>query len=67
MAPENIAMVSNFARYANAIPSSGEFLDPELATAPETNPPSNVEVRVSETCSPKFVKAVDKIWTKLRQ
>ena len=67
MAPENIAMVSNFARYANAIPASGKHLDPELATAPETNPPSDVEVRVSETCGPRFVKAVDRIWTKLRQ
>ncbi len=67
MAPENMAMVSNFARYANAIPSSSKYLEPELATAPETNPPSNVEVRVSETCSPRFVKAIDKIWTKLRQ
>lgn len=67
MAPENMAMVSNFARYSNAIPSSTKYLDPELASAPETNPPSDVEVRVSETCGPKFVKSVDKIWTKLRQ
>jgi len=67
MAPENMAMVSNFARYANAIPSSAKYLDPELATAPETNPPSDVEVRISETCGPKFVKAIDRIWTKLRQ
>ena len=67
MAPENMAMVSNFARYANAIPSSSKYLDPELATAPETNVPEGIEVRVSETCGPKFVKAIDKIWTKVRQ
>ena len=67
MAPENMAMVSNFARYANAIPSSNEFLDEALAGAPENNPPADVEVRVSETCGPKFVKALDKIWTKLLQ
>ncbi len=67
MIGENMAIVSNFARYANAIPSSAKHLDPELADAPETNPPSNVEVRVSETCGPKFVRSIDKIWTKLRQ
>lgn len=67
MAPENMALVSNFARYSNAIPESAKYVDPQLATAPETNPPGDVEVRVSETCGPKFVKAVDKIWTKLKQ
>ena len=67
MEPENMAMVSNFARYSNAIPASTEFLDPELATAPEANVPDGIEVRVSETCGPKFVKSIDKIWTKLRQ
>lgn len=64
---ENMAMVSNFARYSNAIPSSSKYLDPELASAPEVNVPDGVEVRVSETCGPKFVKSIDKIWTKLRQ
>ncbi|MDX1698461.1 MAG: extracellular solute-binding protein [Thiohalobacterales bacterium] len=67
MAPENMALVSNFARYANAIPESTQYLDPELATAPENNPPAGVEVRVSETCGPRFIKAVDKIWTGLLQ
>ena len=67
MAPENMALASNFTRSANAIPSSREYLDPILAEAPETNPPADVEVRISKTCSPKFVKALDKIWTKLRQ
>jgi spermidine/putrescine transport system substrate-binding protein len=62
---ENMAMVSNFARYSNAIPSSAEFLDPDLASAPEATVPDGIEVRVSETCGPKFVKAIDKIWTKL--
>jgi len=67
MAPENMAMVSNFARYPNAIPSSTQYMDAELASAPETNVPDGIEVRVSETCGPKFVKSIDKIWTKLRQ
>lgn len=67
MAPENMAMLSNFARYSDAIMGSTEFKDADLATAPETNVPDGIEVRVSETCGPKFVKSIDKIWTKLRQ
>ncbi len=67
MEPENMAIVSNFARYANAIPGSAKFLDKELAEAPEASVPAGIEVRFSETCGAKYVKSIDKIWTKLLQ
>ena len=35
MAPENAALISNFARYGNAIKGSEEFMDEVMATAPE--------------------------------
>ena len=36
--PENIAAVSNYARYGLGVTGASEFLDPELATLPESNP-----------------------------
>ncbi len=39
--PENIAAVSNFARYGAGLTGVEPFLDPELATLPEANAPSS--------------------------
>ena len=38
--PENIAAVSNYARYNNGLADTTAFLDPELAAQPENNPPA---------------------------
>lgn len=67
MKPENAGISSNFARYANGIKGSGEFMDAELKTAPEMSPPDGVPTYFSETCGPKYTKAMDKIWTQLLQ
>ena len=67
MVPENAAIQSNFARYANGIEGSAEFLDEELKTAPEINIPSNVKLIFTPACSEKTIKLQDKIWTKLKQ
>lgn len=67
MHPENMALVSNFASYANAIPDSAEFLKEEMAGAPELQVPDGVQVKFGRSCGAKYVKAIDKIWTKLLQ
>ncbi|MEO0619413.1 MAG: extracellular solute-binding protein [Pseudomonadota bacterium] len=66
MAPENMALISNFASYANAIKGSDKYMKGSLATAPEVSVPT-VPVKFGETCGAKYTKAVDKIWTRLLQ
>ena len=66
MAPENMALQSDFARYANAIVGTGEFMSEEMASSPEVSVPT-VPVKFGKSCGPKYVKAIDKIWTKLLQ
>jgi spermidine/putrescine transport system substrate-binding protein len=67
MAPENAALQSNFARYANAIVGSLEYMDEDLKAAPEMNPPQDVPVVFGKACPPKAQKLIDKVWTRLLQ
>lgn len=66
MAPENMALLSNFANYANAIVGSDKYMTKDMASSPEVQVPS-VPVKFGKSCGPKYTKAVDKIWTKLLQ
>ena len=66
--PENIAAVSNYARYASGISGVGEFVDPELATLPEGNPPAGAGTPVFiEVCDAETQAVYDKIWTNLKK
>ncbi|MEM7070515.1 MAG: extracellular solute-binding protein [Pseudomonadota bacterium] len=67
MKPQNMALVSNFARYANAIPESVQYMDGELANAPEVHVPEGIPVKFGQNCSAKYIKAIDRIWTRLLQ
>lgn len=64
MAPENIAISSNFARYANAIVGSTEFFDENMQSAPELATPT-VPVKFALACSPKAQKLIERVWTQL--
>jgi len=65
--PENIAAVSNYARYGNGVTGTGEFLDPELATLPESNPPATAGAGAFIAVCDEATQAVyDQIWTNLK-
>ena len=68
LVPENIAAVSNFARYGAGLKGTGEFLDPALAELPETQPPAEAGQGVFiEVCDEKTQAVYDKIWTNLKK
>ncbi|MFN4171038.1 MAG: extracellular solute-binding protein [Pseudorhodobacter sp.] len=69
MEPENAAMISAFARYANGITGSGPFMPEDMADAPEMNiPPELVSAgKFNQTCSPAAQAIQTAIWTELQK
>ena len=66
--PENIAEVSNYARYGAGVSGVGDFLDPELATLPEANPPAEAGAGVFiEVCDEATQAVYDQIWTNVKK
>ncbi len=65
MLPENAALNSNFAKYANGIKGSEAFMDKELAGAPELAPPKELEAagEFLLQCAPETNDLYTKIWT----
>ncbi len=69
MAPENAAMISNFAKYANGIKGSEQFMDPAMKDAPELVIPAELE-KAGEfllTCEPAVQELYTKIWTEVQK
>ena len=65
--PQNAAAVTNYARYTAGVDGVSEFLDPELKTAPEQNPPEGLEATFVEVCDQAVQEVYDQIWTRLKQ
>jgi spermidine/putrescine transport system substrate-binding protein len=66
--PENAAAVTNYARYTAGVDGVGDFLDPELKTSPEQNPPADGPKGVFvEPCAEEVQAVYDQIWTRLKQ
>ena len=68
MDPENAAMTSNFARYANGIVGSDAFMDAEMLSAPEIVMPADAPAPdFVQPCDQDVVDLYNKVWTRLKQ
>jgi len=69
MVPENAALISEFARYANGIKGSEEFMPPEMTTAPEIVIPEELKAvgTFNQTCPPDVQALYTRIWTDLQK
>lgn len=69
MVPENAALISDFARYANGIMGSEEFMPDDMKTAREINIPAELKDKgvFIPTCAPATQAIYTKIWTELQK
>lgn len=67
MDPENAAMISEFAKYANGIKGSEKFMSEVLKTAPEIVVPAEFAAagEFSLVCPPDAQEMYTKIWTEI--
>jgi spermidine/putrescine transport system substrate-binding protein len=67
MAPENAALISNFATYANGIKGSEAFMREDMRGAPEFNIPPELVAAGGwqDVCSPEVDDLYTRIWTDL--
>ena len=63
--PENAAKLTNFARYTAGVKGTEPFLDADLKSAPEVNPPDGVMMEFVPPCEDKVIRMYDRIWTNL--
>lgn len=69
MDPQNAAMISDFAKYANGIKGSQEFMSPDMKIAPELVVPAEFEKagEFLQTCSPEVASLYSRIWTDIQK
>jgi spermidine/putrescine transport system substrate-binding protein len=69
MQPENAAMLSSFARYANGISGSDAFMPEDMKTAPEIVTPAEFAAKGQfvTVCSGKALEYQTAIWTELQK
>jgi spermidine/putrescine transport system substrate-binding protein len=68
MAPENIALASNFTGYMNAIEGSDQYMDKSLIDDPAVNMPQDYtdRLRPAKDCSAASRELRNRVWTRLK-
>lgn len=69
MDPENAAMLSAFARYANGIAGSDKFMPEDMKSAPEINPTAEQLSKgiFNQACPQDVQELYTKIWTEVQK
>ena len=69
MLPENAALISAFARYANGISGSEKYMPDDMKNAPEIIIPAHLSKagKFLDACSPEATKMYTAIWTELQK
>ncbi|MEJ2036089.1 MAG: extracellular solute-binding protein [Maritimibacter sp.] len=69
MDPENAAMISNYARYANGISGSEQYMDPAMIGAPELVIPDDLKDAgfFTTLCAPETQELYTRIWTEIQK
>ena len=68
MAPENAALISDFAGYDNGITGANKFLPAAFADSPEIKAPAGAPTpEFVPPCPKEVVELYNKIWTNLRK
>ncbi|WP_121063298.1 extracellular solute-binding protein [Chachezhania antarctica] len=65
--PENAAAVTNYAQYTAGVEGVAEFLEPEVANSPESNPPADAKGVFVQACPEEVQVLYDAIWTNLKK
>ena len=66
--PENIAAVTNFARYTAGVKGVNSLLDADLKASPEANPPADAPAGTFvAVCDEATQTLYDQIWTNLKK
>ena len=58
---------TNYAQYSAGVKGVAEFLDPEVANSPESNPPEGTKTVFVEACPEEVQVLYDAIWTNLKK
>ena len=67
MEPKNAALISAFAKYANGIKGSEQFMPPEMQGAPELTLPEPNKGVFLQACPPEVNEIMTRIWTEVQK